>query len=218
MKKVNKSMLVVFVAAIAFTAVLADGVRADSAEFKNYGRLTIGVNQPTGDLDDAGYDASFNISATYGRYLAKNLVVEGSLGSFFADQEFSGRTNFTGSYTREDIVSAASMLGTIKGELPMGPLTLFAGAGVGLYFVSLDSEIDTTFLGDLDADDSDAVFGAHVVVGGNFNITHRVFVGIEGLYRWTTEFDMRDRVGTIPVEVEGDLDGYTICLLGGFRF
>lgn len=218
MKKVNKSIWVVFVVAIAFTAAIAGGAWADSAEYKNYGRLTIGMNQPTGDLDDTGYDAGFNIAATYGRYLGKNLVVEGSLGTFFADQDFTGTNGFTGNFTREDIVSASSILGTLKGELPVGPLTLFAGAGVGIYFVTLDSDIDTTFLGDLDADDSDSVFGMHVVVGGNVNITHRVFIGFEGLYRWTTEFDMRDRVGTIPVEVEGDLDGYTLCLLGGFRF
>ena len=218
MKKVHKSMWVVIIAAITMTAFMVGGVWADSADYKNYGRLAMGLNQPTGDLDDAGYDTGFNISATYGRYLAKNLVVEGSLGSFFTDQEFSGSTAVTGSYTRDDIVSASTIMGTIKGELPMGPVTLFAGAGIGFYLVALDSEIDTSFLGDLDAEDSDAVFGAHMVVGGNFNITRRVFVGFEGLYRWTTEFDMRDRVGTIPVEVEGDLDGYSISFLGGFRF
>lgn len=218
MKKVHQSMWLVYIAVITMTAFMAGGVWADSADFKNYGRLALGVNQPSGDLDDAGYDAGFNISATYGRYLAKNLVVEGSLGSFFTDQEFSGSTGITGSFTREDIISASSILGTIKGELPMGPVNLFAGAGLGLYVVILDSEIDTTFLGDLDAEDSDTVFGAHVVVGGDFNITHRVFIGVEGLYRWTTEFDMRDRVGTIPVEVEGDLDGYSISFMGGFRF
>jgi hypothetical protein len=218
MKKVNQSMLAVFVVAIAFTAAVAGSAWADSAEYKNYGRLTIGMNQPTGDLDDTGYDAGFNIAATYGRYLGQNLVVEGSLGTFFADQDFSGTNTFTGNFTREDIVSASSIRGTLKGELPIGQLTLFAGAGLGIYFVTLDSEIDTAFFGDLDAEDSDSVFGTHVVVGGNINITHQVFIGVEGLYRWTTEFDMRDRVGTIPVEVEGDLNGYTLCLSGGFRF
>lgn len=216
MKKVNRRMSVVFV--IVFTAVMVSGAWAESVDYKNYGSLTIGMNQPTGDLDDAGYDAGVNIAATYGRYLAKNLVVEGSIGSFFADQDFSGRTSFTGNYTREDIVSTSSILGTMKGELPLGPVTLFAGGGVGLYLVILDSEIDTSRLGDLDADDSDSVFGAHVVVGGKFNITPRVFLGVEGLYRWTTEFDMRDSVGTIPVEVEGDLNGYAISFMGGFRF
>lgn len=218
MGKVDKSIWVAFVIVIAFTTVTAGGAWADAADYKNYGQLIIGMNQPTGDLDDAGYDANVNIAVTYGRYLAKNFVVEGSLGTFFADRDFSGNTSITGNYTRDDIVSASSILGTIKGELPMGPMTLFAGAGVGLYFVALDSEIDTDRLGDLDADDSDSVFGAHVVVGGNFNITPHVFLGVEGLYRWTTEFDMRDSVGTIPVEVEGDLDGYAISLLGGFRF
>jgi opacity protein-like surface antigen len=218
MGKVHKSMWVAFVVAIAFFAATASGAWADSADYQNYGRITVGMNQPTGDLDDAGYDASGNIAATYGRYLTKNLVVEGSAGTFFADQEFTDSTSITGNYTRKDVIGATPILGTIKGELPMGPLTLFAGAGAGLYFVVLDSEIDTTRLGDLNADDSDSVFGAHVVVGGNFNITPRVFVGVEGLYRWTSEFDMRDRVGTIPVEVEGNLDGYSICLLGGFRF
>ncbi|MCK5505689.1 MAG: outer membrane beta-barrel protein [Thermodesulfovibrionia bacterium] len=218
MEKVKKSMSVVFLIIIAFTAVSASGAWADSAAYKNYGRLTIGVNQPKGDLDDAGYDAGFNIGATYGRYLGKNLVVEGSLGSFFTDQDFSGRTALAGNYTREDFVSASFILGTIKGELPLGPVTLYAGAGVGFYFVTLDSEIDTTTLGDLDAYDSDSAFGTHVVAGGYFNITPRVFVGVEGLYRWTTEFDMKETVGTVPVEVEGDLNGYTICLTGGFSF
>ncbi len=79
----------------------------------------------------------------------------------------------------------------------MGSLTLFAGAGVGAYFVTLNAEIDTANLDSFDVDDQDTVLGTHDITGGYYKITPRIFVGLEGLYSWTTIPYLKCSVGLI---------------------
>jgi len=100
----------------------------------------------------------------------------------------------------------------------VGSVALYDGAGVGGYFVSLYSDIETSLQGDYDKDDDDIAFGAHIVAGGYYDITPRFFVGVEGMYRWTGDIDIQDK-GAVPVQVKGDLNGYTVtAVLAGFRF
>ena len=191
---------------------------ADGSEYKNYVKAGLGLHRFTGGLDDADYDAGIAFNATYGRYLGKNFAVEGTIGFFGTEQDFSGSTGVAGAYTREDKILVSSVLGTLKGELPLGPVTIYAGAGVGVYYAALDSEIETTSLGSFDVDEGDAVFGVHLVVGGSYDITPRVFVGAQGMYRWTGDLDIDKTTGTVPVRVDGDLDGFAVTLSAGFRF
>lgn len=198
--------------------MMATDVIADPMDYKNYGRIGIGANQPTEDLDDAGYDAGVNATLAYGRYLGKYFAIEGALNHFFTDQELSGSSPTAGAYDRDDWLSVTGLLITLKGEIPLGPVRLFAGAGVGVYSAYLDTKIDTANLGRFQMDESDVVFGTHVVTGGFFDITPKIFLGVEGLYRWTGDADMSETVATIPVALEGNLDGYSITITGGFRF
>jgi opacity protein-like surface antigen len=62
------------------------------------------------------------------------------------------------------------------------------------------------------------VFGVHALAGANYDITPRIFAGIEGMYRWTGDIDIQKNTGTVPVEVEGDLNGYVLSVSAGFRF
>lgn len=82
----------------------------------------------------------------------------------------------------------------------------------------MNSDITTPYLGEFDKDESDNVFGFHVVTGVNYNITSRFFLGLQGLYRWTEDIDINKSAETVPVIVEGDLNGYIVTLAAGFRF
>jgi opacity protein-like surface antigen len=207
---------------VGITAVMIAGwigmAGAESGTYHNYGQIRLGLNAFSGDMEDADYDTDMDLGVAYGRYLAPHLVLEAALDVFGADKEIHGSTPTAGNYKREDTLAVMALLATIKGELPAGPLTFFAGGGVGGYFLALNSEIDTAYLGDLDKDDNDTVIGVHVVAGVDYNITQRFFAGLQGLYRWTDDIDINASTGTVPVRLEGDLDGYSVMLTGGFRF
>lgn len=190
----------------------------DAMDFGNYVMAGIGLNRPTGGLDDAGYDTGVATWITYGRVLGKYLAVEGTVDFFSTDQDISGTTPMAGNYTREDTIGVSALMVTLKGRFPAGPVMLFAGAGVGGYYVSLDSEVETSALGDYDVDDDDSVWGVHVVLGTTWDLTPRIFLGGQGLYRWTDYVDLDKRVGTVPFQLDWDLDGYAVTFLGGFRF
>ncbi|MEJ2157440.1 MAG: outer membrane beta-barrel protein [Desulfobacteraceae bacterium] len=218
MRPTVKSGLMLLFALLAFSGLQASAAWAASDDHKNYGRVGLGINQFTGDLDDAGYNEGLATYVTYGRYLVKYLPVEATFSFFGTDEDFSGSTGVAGAYSREDTLLVSSFLVTLKGEIPMGPVRLYGGGGFGVYFADLESEIETVNLGDFDVDEQDTVFGAHVVVGGSYDITQRIFAGIEGVYRWTGDLDLDETTGTVPVQINDDLDGFTVSLWGGFRF
>ena len=218
MDRMMKAGVIAWFTMTALTTIAVNTAWADSSEYKNYAKVNLGMSDHTGDLDDAGYDAGFDFGATYGRYLGNYLTIEGGTNFFQTNQEIDGSNTVAGSYTRKDSIYVNSLLATLKGEIPVGPVTLYGGAGVGSYFVLLYSDIETSRQGDFDKDDDDIVFGAHLVAGGHYDITPRFFVGVEGMYRWTGDVDIQDNSGSVPVQVEGDLNGYTVTALAGFRF
>jgi opacity protein-like surface antigen len=208
----------VVVMAIAVVVGWLGTAGAEPPAYRNYGLVRGGYNGFTGDLEDADYDSSANFAVAYGRYLTPNLVLEAGLDVFGADKTIRDSTPAAGQYEREDALAAVGLLATIKGELPVGPLTLFGGGGAGGYLLALYSEIDTQRLGDLEKDSNDTVFGVHAVAGVNFAITQRFFAGLQGLYRWTEDIDIDESTGTVPVRLKGDLSGYSLMLTAGFRF
>ena len=218
MNAIGRKLLIVLPVVVVGILLGTPPVFAGGTDFNNYGLAGIGLNRPTGGMDDAGYDTGLATSITYGRVLGKNLVVEGTVDFFFTDEDFTGSTPVAGRYTREDRIGVSTLMVTLKGLLPAGPLTMFAGAGVGGYYVSLDSEIETRELDDFDVDDDDSVWGVHVVLGATWDLTRMIFLGGQGLYRWTDDVNIDKRVGTVPVVFKGDLDGYAVTFLGGFRF
>ncbi len=215
MKNLVLVVLVTLVLAVEFPA----GAWAESDNtYRNYGQIHIGVNDFTEDMDDADFGAGFAVGGRYGRYLNRYLILEAGIDFFGADRETDGFSSATGNYERDDVLAVFSVLATLKGEFPVGPVRIFAGGGVGCYFVSLSSEIDTQTMGDFDTNDGDAVFGAHAVIGANYDITQRFYVGLQGLYRWTDDVDIYEAEGPLIIDLDSDLIGYTITLSAGFRF
>ncbi|MFH0782228.1 MAG: outer membrane beta-barrel protein [Pseudomonadota bacterium] len=216
----NKKHLVVVLAAVNVMSLLAAGnvMAEENSKRMNYAVVKVGVLQPTGDMDDANYDTGGDVSLAYGRYLNKYLALEAGFDIFAADQTLRGSNDQAGRYKQDNTLGGVGLLLTLKGEFSAGPVDLFAGIGGGIYSVTLDSQIDSSRLGDLNQDDSDGVFGAHVVAGATYNINERFFLGVEGKYRWTDDVDIRESVASIPVEYTGDLSGYIVTFNGGFRF
>jgi len=184
----------------------------------NYVRISTGLYQPTGDLDDGGYDSGFNISGVYGRYFGKYLVLEGGIGYAYSERDFDGSTTAAGFYIEEDSVSILSVTATAKGVYPAGKLEIFGGAGIDGHFVRFDADIKTRRLGKFSTDDEDTLFGFHIVGGANYNITERLFLGGEIKYLWTDEVDISKPISDIPIGLRGDLNGYTVSIIFGFRF
>ncbi len=217
--KRKPSFLLAIVLAVTLAMSLTMDAWAADGQYKNYGMIKTGVFVPTGDLDDADYDADFNLAVVYGRYFGNYLVLEGAVDFYASDKDFDGYTSSTGYYEVDNLIGISALSVSIKGVIPLGEASFYCGAGIGIYFADLSTEVETSTFGDFDGDDEyDSVFGCHIVAGGNYNITQRIFIGLEGIYRWTGEVDIDDRVATIPVGFEGDLDGYTISISAGFRF
>lgn len=218
MKKKNSAILKYVLSTVVLVSMFHGMASAEDKGRSNYVRLSSGFYQPAGDLDDAGYDSGVDISFLFGRYFGKYLVLEGGFGFFYTDNEFTGTTPVAGFYIEEDTVGILSVAATAKGVYPIGRLELFGGAGIGGYFVSLDADVTSSNLGDMNTDDDDAVLGFHVVAGFNFNITERFLIGGEFRYLWTDDVEITDRIADIPVRLQGDLNGYSVNLTFGFRF
>lgn len=219
MQTTKAKLLALFMAVNTVGLCAAGKVMAEEESSRNnYTQIKLGMYQPTGDLDDADYDTGATFGVVYGRYLNKYLVLEAGFDFLGSDRTMRGSNDQAGFYTQDNTLVGVGGLVTLKGEYAAGPLALFAGIGGGVYAVTLDSEIESSRLGDFSRDDSDGVFGAHVTAGATYNITDRFFLGIEGRYRWTDDVDIRETVASVPVEYAGDLSGYTVTFNGGFRF
>jgi opacity protein-like surface antigen len=218
--KLGRKHLIGIVAAINVLSIVVAGnvMAADGVWRANYGQVKLGAFQPTGDLDDAGFDTGPLASVAYGRYLTRYLAVEASIEGFGTKNDIRGTSGIAGSYKQENTLATTAFLATLKGEYPIGPVSLFGGIGGGFYVATLDSDIDTSMLGHFSTDDDDSVFGAHVVAGANYDITDRFFIGLEGMYRWTDDLDLSETVALIPVEYSGDLSGFSITVNAGIRF
>ncbi len=215
----GRKQVVGMLAAVNVMGLLFAGNAMAEMERPNYAQLKLGAFVPTDDLDDADFDAGFQASGAYGRYLTRNLIVEVGIDGFAVDSDVSGRNDLAGNFDQDNTLSVAGFLATLKGEVPVGSASIFGGVGVGFYSATLDSDIDTERIGDFSSDDDDdQVFGAHVVAGVNYDITERFFAGVEGMYRWTDDLDLDDSVASIPVSYDGDLSGFSITVNGGFRF
>ena len=130
----------------------------------------------------------------------------------------SGTDATLGAYTEEDTVAVIPLTVTAKGVLPLDRLELFAGGGLGVYFATLSGDLTTTNFGSFSIDDGDMVLGLHLTVGGIYNITERFFFGIDGKYLSTQEAEYEGAAFGQTFTVKGDLTGYTINGMFGYRF
>lgn len=167
----------------------------------DYFALKGGAYRPTGDLDDAGFDTGFNGEVVYGHDFAFNFGMEVGVGYFKTDDLSVPRVTLTG-----------------KWSYPVGNLAPFIAVGLGVYQANFDGILTDPILGNIRIDDDDSVFGVHLGLGANYNITDKLFLGVEGKYIVTDEVDLDGTTPGGPQRVEFDLDGFMVTGNIGFRF
>jgi len=171
-----------FVAATAATAVAADydryergprggspGVYAPPPRHAQYGQpyffAHLGIFDPNNDLDGLrGYDSGGNFDIGVGSRVAPLFAIDGTFGGYGAERGSSEAT----------VVPL-----TIGGRLiiPHPFIEPYVGAGLGLYFSSLDEPINGI-------DDTSSDFGGYLSIGADFWLNPRVALNIEGKYHW----------------------------------
>lgn len=188
-------------------------------ETSNYFAAKAGIYSPTGDLDDFNFDTAFNGEVAYGRYLNPNFALEIGVGYFKSDASISGVDPiFGGSYTEEDEIKVIPFIVSGKGIYPSGNFELYGEIGIGIYLADFEGVVTHTVLGTVRVDDDDTVFGVNLGVGVNYNITKKVFIGVEGKYILTTDAEFQGTVLGVPFKVESDLNGFILTGNLGFRF
>jgi hypothetical protein len=133
----------------------------------------------------------------------------------------------------DDDISVIPVTLTVKGVLPADMFELYLGGGIGWYFVSFDGDatisgtvLDVPFQSSLSFDDDDNVFGGHVVVGAVINFSEVFFFGVEGKHIWTGEADFSGTAQfvidsttiPVPIDIEANVNGYTVTGVLGFKF
>lgn len=223
---------------LSFSLIFLLSSSAVAQETNNYVAIKAGVYAPTGDLDDADFDSGFNGEVALGHYVMPNLAIELGVGYWLTEASYSETLTdptlgVTATMREEDEVRVIPVTITAKGVLPADMFELYLGAGIGWYFASFEADasmsvvyMDVPYRGTGTFDDDDNVFGGHVVGGALINITERVFFGVEGKYIWTAEaeasgtaqFAVDGMILQVPMEVESDLNGYTVTGVLGFKF
>jgi len=89
--------------------------------------------------------------------------------------------------------------------IPIGPLELYGGAGVGMYFLNSKLEVDD----DTDRD-SDFTFGGNLCAGLHYVLPSGGYIGLEGKYTNTGDASLEG--------VDVNLDSFAIMFVSGFRF
>ena len=147
-----------------------------------------GIYSPqSGDLD--GFDTGFSGEVGFGYRVNPNLAAEIGIGFFNTEGEKTvGGATYGG---REFDIYAYPVTFTLKAILPYKRWEFFGLVGAGVYFVSrpyddyYDHDHDYHNHNHDDDYDYDTIFGGYLGAGIHYNITPRIFVGVEGKYLWT---------------------------------
>lgn len=188
-----------------------------------YTALKAGAYFPSGDLDDDfDFDTGFNGEIQFGNHFMRNLALEWGIGYFESESRESG--NFTDpilgtiSGSADLDLWAIPVTLTPKGYFFLENLELYAGVGIGVYFVNLAIDASGTIsgplgttMGSISEDDDDTIIGGHVLTGANYFIASNIFIGVIGKYIFTEEAEF------FNIEF-ANLNGFIVTGNIGFRY
>lgn len=201
----------IFVAVLVLTFLIPINVFAQTPFYLAF---KAGIYSPqSSDLESS--DTGFSGEVMFGYRFHPNISGEVGIGYFQTEaKETVGR----GSYAswKTDIYVCPITL-TLRGILPYKKWDFFGFAGAGIYIASREED-DYYYYDDDhhhhhhhdDDYDYDSRFGAYLGAGVHYNITPRIFVGVEGRYLWTE---------TVKLDyTEFRMDGIIAHAVFGFRF
>jgi len=177
-----------------------------------------GIYIPQSDLK--GFDTGFNGEVAVAYKFFPNLAVEAGLGYFKAHNT---TYEFGTGYALRDksTVRVIPLTASVKGILPVDKWEFYGLGGIGEYFVKGKERVDGTIGGvseSASGSDTDRVFGAHLGLGVNYNITSSWFVGAEGKYLWTGHANLSDDVLGVSTTERFKLNGILATAVIGYRF
>ncbi|MFA5808041.1 MAG: outer membrane beta-barrel protein [bacterium] len=153
----------------------------------------LGIFDPNDDADGLkGYDSGGNFEFGVGSRVSPVFAVDGTFGAYGADRGSD---------------EAAVVPMTIGGRLivPHPFIEPYVGAGLGLYFSSLDEPARSGFSG---IDDTSADFGGYLSAGLDLWLNPRAALNFEGKYHFV-EPTFRTNAGN---DIGVDLGGWTVNL------
>lgn len=141
----------------------------NNTTLKNYAILKLGAYIPQAD-DMDNFNDGFNVEVAVGQYINPNVAIDLSVGWLKSSGNVPGVSGQ---------VRAYPVLLSIKGlvQVPRGELYVLVGGGV--YF----TDVDVSGFG-FSGSTTDTTSGFQAGVGGNFNLSGNVFLGLEGKYFW----------------------------------
>jgi outer membrane protein W len=175
-----------------------------------------GIYSPqSSDLDS--FDAGFNGEIAFGYRFNRNIAAEFGIGYFYTQEE---RTFVGETYLGEELdIDIYPVTFTFKAILPYKKWEFFGLAGAGVYIISGTYDVeDYHHHYDDDDYDDDAVLGGYLGAGIHYNITRRIFVGIEGKYLWTDKAKLEFEEFGAPLRVKFKMDGIIATAVFGIRF
>jgi opacity protein-like surface antigen len=208
-----------FVAATAATAVAADydryerGPRGESGEYApppprrgaymppprhaRYGQpyffAHLGIFDPNDDGDGLrGYEAGSTFDVGFGSRVAPIFAFEGAFGAYGSDDG-------------SDEARVVPLTIGARLIIPHPFIEPYVGAGLGLYFSSLDEAPTPVFSG---IDDTSSDFGGYLSAGLDMWLNQRVALNFEGKYHFV-EPSFQTNAGN---EVDVNMSGWTVNL------
>ena len=173
----------------------------------NYVVLKGGIYSPGHEdmtaVANGDFGVGFNGEVAFGHYFTPNIALELGVGYL---QSKSATYLDNGVSTSIDISSIPVTL-SIKGVIPFPQGEVYALVGGGAYISSIDWKQGTT-----ESKDGTA-FGFQAGIGGSYNVTQEVYLGLEGKYFWAQP-EFKWASGTDKVHI----DGFQGTINLGFRF
>lgn len=196
-----------------------------NAADNNYITLKPGIYSPqSNSLKQFG--TGFNGEIAFGHRFNPNFAMEMGIGYFNTEATFRDSDRISGiryPFRENDHFNVVPITLSAKLIRPAGKWEFFAMEGIGAYIVSEDTKVSGTinnWSGRASFKDTDAVFGFHLGLGFNYNITPKLFIGAEGKYLWMRQARLRDDTPGVPVAMNAKprMDGILATAVMGFRF
>ena len=191
----------------------------------NYLTLKPGIYSPqSSGLNQ--FDTGFNGEFAFGHLFNPNFAVEMGVGYFNTEANSRDSDQISGikyPFREKDHFDVVPITLTAKLIRPAGKWEFFGLGGAGAYIVSEDITVRGTvnnWSGRASFKDTDVVFGFHLGLGFQYNITAKWFVGAEGKYLWARQALLRDHTPGVPVAMDTQprMDGILATAVMGFRF